>query len=197
MVSEGVLTQVGSCPPGCARVSRQASLLKHFRRQREWTRALIAALPEELFDWQPEGSGFSCGGLVRHLIQAEIFWRKLLQSAVAGREYDPFGIRGDLATRLESFRPVNVGASRDDRLGSSFQECLDSWLSVQEGTERFLERLPEDALLRVRAKHPLSGLEAPLWEMLLVMMEHEAHHRGQLSAYLKSRELEHPVSLWT
>ena len=43
----------------------------------------------------------------------------------------------------------------------------------------------------------LTGLESNLAEFLMVMFEHEAHHRGQLSAYMKSLEVEQPTTLWT
>lgn len=174
-----------------------SSALGHYRRQRRWTRDLVSAVPDELFDWAPDGSGFTLGGLVRHLIQAEIFWRRLLEGAAGGREYDPFGVAGDVGERLEQFRDVNVRASRDSRLGESIVDCLRSWEAVQEKTERFIEGLSVKELAEIRARHPLTGLERPLWEMLVVMMEHEAHHRGQLSAYLKSRGVEHPSTLWT
>ena len=174
-----------------------STLLSHYRRERRWTRDLVAAVPDELFDWAPEGSGFTCGGLVRHLIQAEIFWRKLLEAAVEGLAYDPFGMSGDLAERVEGFREMNVGASSDTRLGESIADCLESWMRVQGKTEAFLERLSTDEIVDVQARHPLSGLEGPIGQMVLVMMSHEAHHRGQLSAYLKSRGVAHPTTLWS
>ncbi len=31
--------------------------------------------------------------------------------------------------------------------------------------------------------------------MLLVMLEHEAHHRGQLTAYLKMLEVDQPAAV--
>ena len=68
--------------------------LVYFRRQRSWTRSLVAAAPEACFDWRPAPDAFSCGELVRHLIQSEAFWRRLLLAAAAGQRYDPFGLTG-------------------------------------------------------------------------------------------------------
>ena len=59
-----------------------------------------------------------------------------------------------------------------------------------------LEGLPAGTIDSVQARHPLTGLKAAIGQMVLVMMSHEAHHRGQLSAYLKSRGVEHPTTLW-
>ena len=63
--------------------------LDYYRRQRSWTRSLVAAVPEEHFDWRPSEPSFSCGELVRHLIQSEEFWRKLNLEAVEGRTLRP------------------------------------------------------------------------------------------------------------
>jgi uncharacterized damage-inducible protein DinB len=178
------------------RVIEASALRDHFRRQRVWTHVLVGALPEELFDWAPEGAGFTCGGLVRHLMQAEVFWARLLGAAVAGEAYDPFGIEGSFEQRVEQFRGPNVGASRSDRLGTTFAECVENWSGLQQKTEELIGSLEADDL-QASATHPLTGLKAPVWEMILVMIEHEAHHRGQLSAYLKARGIEHPPSLWS
>jgi uncharacterized damage-inducible protein DinB len=171
---------------------RIEELLAHFRRQREWTRRLVAAVPEERFDWAPSERDFSCGGLVRHMIAAEVFWRRLLLAAARGEAYDPFGLPGDLPERYEAFREPNLRSSRSDRYGASFAACLEAWRPVQAETERELGALGDDEL-QAEAYHPVAGLRLPVWEMLLVLMTHEAHHRGQLSAYLKVLGLRQPM----
>ena len=159
--------------------------VNHFRRQREWTRRLIEAIPETHFDWRPADTEFSCGDLVRHMIQAEIFWRRLVQHGERGEAYDPFELEGSVDERMAQFRRPNLKASRNERFGTSFAECLETWEKVERDTLSKLAALPEDALAQRRLRHPLTGLEGSLAEMLLIMIEHEAHHRGQLSAYLK------------
>ena len=171
-------------------------LLAHFRRQRRWTRDLVAAVGEEHFDWSPGEGCFSCGQLVRHLIQAEVYWRRLLAAAVEGRAYDPFDIGGTLDERMRRFRAPNLRASADPKLGTTFAECLDSWTSVQGATEELIAGLTPGQLSEVRVRHSLTGLESHLGELLLVMFEHEAHHRGQLSAYMKMLGIEQPTTLW-
>jgi uncharacterized damage-inducible protein DinB len=171
---------------------RIEELLVHFRRQREWTRRLVAAVPEERFDWAPSERDFSCGGLVRHMIQSEVFWRRLLAAAARGERYDPFGLTGTQPERYEAFREPNLRSSRHDRYGASFAALLDSWLPVQAETERELGRLTEEEL-QAEVHHPIAGLRLPIWEMVLLLVGHEVHHRGQLSAYLKVLGLPQPV----
>lgn len=172
-------------------------LLVHFRRQRRWTRDLASALPEEHFGWSPGEGTFSCGQIVRHLIQAEIFWRRLMAAAIEGETYDPFGFEGSADERMRRFRAPNLEASGSSRLGTTFTECLASWQPVQQAMEQMIETLTPAQLANVRVRHPLTGLEGSLGEFLIVMFEHEAHHRGQLSAYMKTLGLEQPTTLWT
>lgn len=173
------------------------AFLSHYRRQRRWTVALFEAVPEERFDWAPQPDAFTCGGLARHLMQSEVFWRKLVTKGAAGEAYDPFGIPGDPDKRLASFRPRNLAGSGDDRWGGSFAECIGRWREIQADTEKELATFTPEQLREVTVHHPLTGLSAPLWELLFVMVEHEAHHRGQLSAYLKMLGLPQPPVVGT
>jgi uncharacterized damage-inducible protein DinB len=165
--------------------------LTHYRRQRVWTRALVAAIPAEHVGWAPRPGEFSCLGLVRHMMQAEVFWRRLLVAGARGEAYDPFRLPGALAERLAAFREPNVRSSESPKYGRDVEECLARWTEIQRETEADLGAIPEDKL-GVEIYHPLAGLRAPLWEMALVMVEHEGHHRGQLSAYLKSLGVAQP-----
>ncbi|HEX9943375.1 MAG TPA: DinB family protein [Thermoanaerobaculia bacterium] len=169
--------------------------LDYFRRQRSWTRSLVAAVPEEHFGWRPAASAFSCGELVRHLIQSEGFWRRLMLEAVDGRPFDPFGLAGTGRERMTAFRPRNLASSQGEKFGSTFAECLESWRQVQARTEEELARISAEQLATVEVIHPLLALRFPLWEALLTMVGHEVHHRGQLSAYLKTLGVEQPAVL--
>jgi len=170
------------------------AFLTHYRRQRRWTVRLVEAVPEEYFDWAPAPEDFSFGGLVRHIIQSEIFWTRLLVRGARGERYDPFEtIPGAPGTaRIEAFRESNVSSSRQDRLGATFAACLESWQGIQARTEAELGALTPEHF-EVEIEHPLTGIRAPLWEMLVILLEHEAHHRGQISACLKVLGLPQPA----
>jgi uncharacterized damage-inducible protein DinB len=159
--------------------------LIHLRRERAWTRALFAAVPEEHAGWSPGPEEFSCLGLLRHLMQAEVFWRRLLVAGSRGEAFDPFRLPGTLRERVEAFRAPNVQSSRSERYGTSIAACLESWQEIQAATERELAAIPAEQFASARTSQPLSGMTATIWELALVMMSHEGHHRGQLSAYLK------------
>ena len=172
--------------------------LVHFRRQRDWTHSLVAVIPEEHFDWRPHKTAFSCGGVVRHLMLSEGFWQGQIPAALAGEPFDPFGLEGTGVERFAAFRPINLSASRNDRqgrLGSTFARCLERWREIQARTEAILSPIRPEQLAEVVVDHPLMALRLPLWEMLLYMVNHEVHHRGQLSAYLKVLGVEQPAML--
>jgi uncharacterized damage-inducible protein DinB len=159
-------------------------LLQHYRRQRRWTLLLVDAIPPDRFDWAPHADTFRLGDLVRHLMQAEVFWRKLMEHAARGEDWDPFGLPGPPRERIAAFAPRNLEVSRSDKYGADLEACRSRWASIQADTEAALAAVAADQWER-DIHHPLTGLVVPLWEAVLVMLAHEGHHRGQLSAYLK------------
>ena len=166
--------------------------LVQFRRERTWTRTLFAAVPPEREGWAPGAGDFSCIGLLRHLMQAEVFYRRLLLAGARGEVFDPFGLPGNLQQRLDAFRAPNVKLSQSEKRGSTVEACLASWQAIQAETEQELAAITPEQFAGHRTRHPLSGMTARLWELALVMLAHEGHHRGQLSAYLKVLGLRQP-----
>ncbi len=171
-----------------------AEYLEHFRAQRRATRKLVASVPEQHFAWAPTTNSFTCGDLVRHMMQAEVFWRRLIVAAGRGEQYDPFQLSGSSTERLTAARPVNLAGSKSEKFGTSFVDCLERWAEIQSKTEAELSALPAEAF-HAPVDHPLATLRGPLWEACLGLLEHEIHHRGQLSAYLKVIGVEQPASL--
>jgi uncharacterized damage-inducible protein DinB len=159
--------------------------LRLWRQERGWTRQLIAAFPEDAFDWRPAAEAFSCGELVVHLIQSERFWRRLLVEAAGGRRYDPFGLAGTAEERYAAFRTPNFQSARAPRHPTTFAACLDRLAAEQAETEAAFAAFTPEQLVGVVVHHPVAGLVAPLGEMIWFMASHEVHHRGQLSAYAK------------
>ena len=172
-----------------------AEYLDHYRAQRRGTRKLVAAIPEDCFDWAPSSSAFTVGDTVRHMMQAELFWRRLIVAAANGERYDPFNVAGDSAARLDAIRTRNLQASKSPKFGATAAECLERWAAIQADTERELAALAPTAFETI-VEHPLAVMRGPVWEACLGMLEHEIHHRGQISAYLKVLGVEQPASLF-
>ena len=163
-----------------------------WRRERAWTRELVAAFPEEAFGWRPAPDAFSCGELVVHLIQSERFWRRLLVEGAAGRRYDPFGLTGGVAERYAAFRRPNLVSTRAADQPATFAACLERWETEQARTEAAFAAFTSEQLAGVVVHHPVAGLVEPLFDMIWFMTSHDVHHRGQLSAYAKMLGLPQP-----
>jgi uncharacterized damage-inducible protein DinB len=166
--------------------------LRLWRRERAWTRQLVAAFPESAFGWRPAPNAFSCGELVIHLIQAERFWRRLLAEAAAGRRYDPFGLAGNAEQRYAAFREPNFLSAQGPRHPTTFAACLERWAAEQAATEAAFADLTDEQHATAIVHHPVAGFVEPLGDMLWFMASHEVHHRGQLSAYAKMLGLQQP-----
>jgi uncharacterized damage-inducible protein DinB len=171
-----------------------AALIDRWRRTREGTRALVQAIPAEHFDWRPHAAAFSCGDLVRHMMQAEQMFRLFLAAAGRGEAWDPWQMTGTGEDRLRSARRAILEGAGTSDLGTTVAACLDRWQAMQAETEAALATVTDEALARV-VEHPVTVIRSPLWEMFLLMIEHEIHHRGQLSAYLKVLGVEQPALL--
>jgi uncharacterized damage-inducible protein DinB len=166
--------------------------LRLWRRERDWTRRLVAAFPDSAFGWRPAPAAFSCGELVIHLIQSERFWRRLLVEAAAGRRYDPFGLSGNAEERYAAFREPNFVSASSPRHPATFAACLERWAAEQAETDAAFAAFTGEQLATAIVHHPVAGFVEPLVDMLWLMASHEVHHRGQLSAYAKMLGLAQP-----
>jgi uncharacterized damage-inducible protein DinB len=170
------------------------ALIDRWRRTRQGTRALVEAIPPEHFDWRPNATAFSCGDIVRHLMQAEQMFRQLLAAGGRGDAWDPWQMTGTGEERLRSARQAIFEGACTNELGSTAAACLERWRAIEAETEAELATVGDDALAR-GVDHPIAAIHSPLWGMFLHMIEHEIHHRGQLSAYLKVLGVEQPALL--
>jgi uncharacterized damage-inducible protein DinB len=170
------------------------ALIDRWRRTRAGTRALVQAIPPEHFDWRPHAEAFSCGDIVRHLMQAEEMFRLFLAAGGRGEPWDPWQMTGTGEDRLRSARRAILDGAGASELGTTAAACLAQWQAMEAETEAALATVTDQALANV-VEHPVTVIRSPLWEMFLLMIEHEIHHRGQLSAYLKVIGVEQPALL--
>ena len=129
--------------------------LKYFEGIRTRTRRVVECIPPERLEWAPAAGRFTCGELVRHLAGIE---RWMYAETVHGRPTRYPGHGRDLA---------------------------DGW----DGTLAYYDRLHaesralfaalDDAAMQRKAVTP-AGAAITTWKWLRLMLEHEAHHRGQL-----------------
>lgn len=119
------------------------------------TRRVVACIPADGLEWTPAPGRWTAGDQVRHLAAAE---RWMYAETVSGRPstYPGHGI--ELASGLDDVIAYYDGLHDESRA-------------------LFAALTPEQWSGRTRTP---AGVEVTTWKWLRAMLEHEAHHRGQL-----------------
>jgi uncharacterized damage-inducible protein DinB len=152
------------------------ALLPEFDHEMGVTRRLLERLPDREFTWKPHEKSWSLGELATHLTNVPTWTRSITEAP----EFDLAGIPPGSApsvpatTRelLERF-DTNVADARRriDQLGDA--QFTSSWTLKKAGHVVFT--VPRIAALRS------------------FLMNHSVHHRGQLSVYLRMRNVPLPA----
>jgi uncharacterized damage-inducible protein DinB len=130
------------------------------------TGRVVACIPPDRLEWTPRTGSFTLGDLVRHLATIE---RYMYAETVAGRSSRYPGCGRELA---DGFPAV---LEYFDRLDRESKEIIGDL---------------SDADLQRKCQTP-AGTPITTWKWLRAMVEHEAHHRGQI--YLMLNFLEVPT----
>jgi uncharacterized damage-inducible protein DinB len=131
------------------------SFIEYFESVRGRTRRLVLLIPPAQLEWRPREGMFSPGDIVRHLAGTE---RYLFVENVLGRisAYPGHG--------------VELAAGLDATL---------AYFDALHAESIALLRTLSEADLQGRCK-TVAGTPITTWKWLRAMIEHEAHHRGQL-----------------
>jgi uncharacterized damage-inducible protein DinB len=129
--------------------------LSYWEGFRGRTRRVVTCIPPERLEWTHREGAWSFGDLVRHLAAIE---RWMFAENVAGRPSRYPGHGRELADGWDATIAY---------LDAMHAEAMDVFRALT----------PED--LRRPATTP-AGAAMPAWKWLRAMVEHEAHHRGQI-----------------
>jgi uncharacterized damage-inducible protein DinB len=143
-------------------VVRVAPFLEYLDRVHERTRRLVDLVSEEDLEWSAAPGRMTPGDMIRHLAGIE---RYMYAETVSGRPSRFAGHRGELAPGLTATK------SYYDRLHAE---------------SRALFAALTDARLAEKCETP-AGFPITVGKWLRAMIEHEAHHRGQLYFVLGMR----------
>jgi uncharacterized damage-inducible protein DinB len=144
-----------------------ARFLEYWDSFRGRTRRVIACIPPGRIEWTHQPGKFSFGDLVRHLATIE---RYMYAETVSGRPSAYPGCGRELADGYEAV----VGYF--DRLG---------------GESRAIFAALPDTALDQKCRSP-AGTPITTWKWMRSMVEHEAHHRGQLYLMLGMLDVDTP-----
>lgn len=144
-----------------------ADFLPYFEKVRTRTLRVARVIPADCFETSPTGKGFTFGDLLRHLAGLE---RYMFAENVAGRRSSYPGHDASLA------------AGRDETL--AYMENL-------HGEAMTIFRGMGDEGMLAPCVTP-GDATMPAWKWLRSMVEHEAHHRGQIYVYLSILDVSTP-----
>ena len=142
------------------------------------TRRVVELIPAADLEWAPAPGKFTFGDIVRHLAGIE---RWMYAETVSGRPSRYPGHGRELAMDA----PGALGA------GGTPRDALLAYYDRLHEESRALFAALDAAALRGRSVTP-AGSEITTWKWLRAMLEHEAHHRGQLYLMLALRGIPTP-----
>ncbi|NTV63831.1 MAG: DUF664 domain-containing protein [Oscillochloris sp.] len=143
-----------------------AAFQSYFDSVRRRTRNFCAVVPPERMDWAPLSGEFTCGDIIRHLAASE---QMFVSVALTGRWTYP---------------------GHDRILGADIQGAL-AYLEASHTSATAALATLDDAALDVTRKG-VGGHAIKVWRILMLMAEHEIHHRSQLATYLSLAGIEPP-----
>jgi len=151
------------------------ALLPEFDHEMATTRRLLERLPEAEFAWKPHDRSMALGQLAGHIANLPQWCSATLASTVFDLDALPDDARPQLpasrAAVLEEF-DGKVAAARGQLTSTTDAEFMTPWTLKKGGQEVFT--LPRISAIRS------------------FVMNHLIHHRGQLSVYLRLKNVPLP-----
>ena len=143
------------------------SLIADLKQEGGMTRTVLQAVPTDKYDWKPHEKSMSLGGLAGHLAETPSWLGSMME--------DVF----DFATDMGDYKPF-VPEDHSDLL-AAFDENLANAIALLEGKD-------DDFMVGVwrglsGGKEVMAGPRCAMARSILV--HHAAHHRGQLTVYLR------------
>lgn len=142
-------------------------LIPYFDRIRERTMHVVACVPPERIDWTYKPGKFTFGDVMRHLASIE---RWMFTENAMGR--------------------VSRYPGHGRELADGYDQVVAYMNEMHAQSMEILNTLTEEDLKR-RTKTP-GGAELAVGKWLRGMIEHEAHHRGQLYLYCSMLDIKTP-----
>ncbi len=141
-------------------ITNATAFITYFAGIRRRTLLYCQSIPAEQIDWAPRPGEFTCGDLVRHIAAIE---QMFVGVAAANRWMYP-GHERSLAPSLDDAL-AHLAASHTSAV-ATLGTLSDADLST--------------------ARQAIDGRPLPVWRVLMLMVEHEVHHRSQLAEHLST-----------
>jgi uncharacterized damage-inducible protein DinB len=149
------------------------AILPEYDHEMRTTRRLLDRVPDAELGWKPHQKSMTLGGLATHLATLPTWGHAILNDpgfdlATVGPNQQPLGSRAEVVQRFDQ----NVSAVRALLVGKTDPELLVPW-TLKKATQELMT-LPKMAAFRS------------------FLLNHMIHHRGQLSVYLRLKDVPIP-----
>lgn len=148
------------------------ALLPEFDREMTTTRTLLERVPDDAFDWKPHDKSMSLGQLASHVANLPRWGLITINEAQFDLATDTGNVaatsRAELLARFDAL----TGETRQALVGRTDAEMLAPWTLKRGGETIF------------------TSPKAMVWRSFV--LNHLVHHRGQLSVYLRLRDVPVP-----
>ncbi len=148
-------------------------ILLNFTEIRRRSTLLWKALPEEFYGWKPDNSAMTALEMIRHVLQADYGWNRIISRADMSQYKTPWQGRPliSVADELEFAKPYR-------------EEFLNT-----------IKQFSDHELANTEIIHPGNGEKKMLGQYLLRIGYHESVHAGQFLSYLRAMDVERP-KIW-
>ncbi|QED49314.1 DinB family protein [Cytobacillus dafuensis] len=140
--------------------------VEYLESVRKRTMQYVKATPSFTLEWKPAENKFSTGDLLRHLGSSQLMFLSILEQK--GWTYP-----GHERSKGETIEEIT------HYLEACHVKFIKGLLIL--GNDLLTKKIPT-----------MHGHEVSSWRIMMAFIEHEIHHRGQLSSYLQNNNVEPP-----
>lgn len=150
-------------------MSISEGLVNDFKSEREKTRKVLQAVPEDQLDWSPHEKSMTLGALAGHIAENPAWIVAMhgddfdLGDSGGGEGYQPYVPEG-VADLVETF----------EKNAAMLEETVAGWDDEFQQTEWTMRQ--GDKVLMTQPRHAV---------IRTILINHGVHHRGQLTVYLR------------
>ncbi len=143
------------------------SLIADMKQEGAFSRAVLAAVPADKFDWQPHEKSMSLGTLASHIAETPSWLGSMME--------DVF----DFGAMMAEYKPF-AAADRDELLAALDENLAGALALLEDKDDEFMTGIWKGVK---GDKELMAGPRGVMARSILV--HHAAHHRGQLTVYLR------------